>query len=440
MTLFLNNDHKVLESTLRTIMAPSSSSINNNTMKQCTISLENRKGSYSSTRRNAYLIAMIIIILGWMMVLNVDEAAALVLRRVTKKNVTNRSDITYSYGGRIGTYDIFLKNVTDNSTVQVKLRKKQMAAQYRSTWCTVPYQNETEIDYRKEICIVDKLSKVFYVLWDGYNVIQVDTSSKVEPSLNSIASFKITIPGNLPEAFSGQLFAIVNEKFAMSCSKQNVSSTLYNYLSSNGQQYLIPNTTTMYYMSATDASNFILSDINYYFRIYNHPSGFGVYVVSEVFGLCIKRFEQYNQIDKLYEIGFAECDVTNEHQRFYWTGTSLVTASVSTKAYTLRFFSMMYGNSIGLVTFNTREASSLSLMLITEDNKKKNPFVTKTDVLNSSSIVEAYYNTRTVLDFDSTLQDDLISAVVPFTYSNASHSSLSIYLVISLFLVIVHLL
>lgn len=351
-----------------------------------------------------------------------------------------QSSEQYSFGGRLGTYDLFMANIVkrSNSSSQeiVDQTKKYLARSFNSTWCDIPYvHKETgELLRRREMCLVDNKSMRFFSIWDGYNVYQFNTEFTSTPNSWQLENGRINLTGNLPEACSGQVFVIGNNNYALFVNHQNITSnSFYTSLNNTTSTYLIQGNSTIF-LNSLDAHNNIMKDSRFYFRITNHPSGRGVIIRSEKYSdLCFCQLKRYLTVDKMFEVGLAPCDSSDPYQKFYWTGASIISSvtvdtsliqgseTMKSTSYTLRFFKLTYGQSIGLIRYNERPSSILTLLLLTPENALKNPYqFREKHVLTSSTVIESFYSNHDIVEQDVTLQNQLATASMPFRYSEAS--------------------
>ncbi|KAG2378876.1 hypothetical protein C9374_008024 [Naegleria lovaniensis] len=352
----------------------------------------------------------------------------------------------YVFGGRQGTYDLFMANVVKRSNFSsqetIAQTKKYLAQNFNSTWCDILYVNKETGEQlrRREICLVDHKNMKFYSIWDGYNVYQFNTESTPPPNSRQLENGAIDLTGNLPDSYSGQVFVIGNNNYALFVNYQNISSSsIYSRLN-NTSTYIIRGNITIF-LSSLDAHNNIMKDTRFYFRISNHPSGIGVIIRSMEYGdLCFCQLKRYLTVDKMFEVGLAPCNYTDPYQKFYWTGASIISSvnidTISAQgldytnptSYALRFFKLTYGHSIGMVKYNERPSSVLTLLLVTSENALKNPYQFKEKhVLTPSTLIESFYINHDVVEQDVTLQNQLARASMPFRYSAASTRTLCIY-------------
>ena len=385
-------------------------------------------------------------------------------RSLNQKTKLQSRSTEYTFGGRLGLSDLYdIAPVTINGTTPYLIvqRKLQMSIIYKSTWCDVPYRNNNTsvVQTRREMCVVHDEEKTFYTIWDGYNVFQFDFFTQLSPSYEEMQKNIIDFPAVLPDAYDGQEFVIANNGQAIYVDIQNTTDYIVEYLNRDHHHYAFSNISLALVRTSTVIS-YVIKDISYRFKISNHPSGKGVTVQSVEFPfLCLYQFPIIQQIDSQFSLSVTMCNSTDQKQRFYWTGTYLVSSlipdpiqnpslveddrnDIAPMAFVLRFFALMYGESVGMVEINDRVSSQLSLWLATPDNYFKNPIEFPSMRMSSDPSVESFYNSTSpwsIMPNDANLQLQLGMSKIPLLYSSASRMCMPICLFLLLALqILVH--
>ncbi|KAL9645384.1 hypothetical protein ABK040_002583 [Willaertia magna] len=376
------------------------------------------------------LLSLWIGIIGWVLLIEIP-----------KSSLSSSYQSTVTYGGRVSTYDLYGMSYDDYKTAELSesntlTRKNVMSLKYTTTWCSIPFVNSktnpVQYQKRQEICVYDSSSKKFYTVSDGYNVYQFNYKQN-ETLLQSVGNYNVLKEGNvrLPTAYNGHEFIIVNSEDALYVDNSTINGTVL-------------------LRSSDIRSDEVMRKEKYRFRIINHPSGKGVYISSTLLPSLCFSIGNYSIIDKMFYVDMKYCNTGDDKQRFYWTGTFLLTSikinpptnSLQPRddvPYTLRFYSLMYGDSVGFAEINTRASSLLSLYLVTAGNEGKRPMANKRDVLSGDPNVEYFYNITTtpwvVNTSDPTLLSQISNSYIRFYYSSSVRTIPSIISIIVIYLI-----